>query len=296
MSQHKMTKEELENLIPVFKMKLLSSTSAMCKYIGCVKKEENIYDEPMELTNENGKSEVVYKDLGTYGSYYITAKTFICSIIGSYLIKSVKLPTYFMSLFYDKKFVSGYLFVIYLYFTIDSCHTEELKNPSNYVNKNIKGKLTLELVSDEDFLTNFLKKRETELEREYMIEYIDQFERSNHNEKITIMNEIKQKVQNKLNMYSNLFEPIEIVFIGKKSIIKKMYEIYENPLMNDLIKFGLEMRENERLKKSGHGETYKVPNKIIKLKELKEHPESIDQKIDEILQEDNVDDIDDNND
>ena len=91
--------------------------------------------------------------MGQYGPYQITMRACACNISGSYLISNTKLPVYYATLLYEKQFVSGQLFTLFVYFTLDTETKKVLLHPKNYVNKSMGGKFTLELVSDESFLT-----------------------------------------------------------------------------------------------------------------------------------------------
>lgn len=282
-------KEEMKKLmnqfVPLFKLKPIGSDSAICKYLGNVKIEEKIYDEPFEIGagNENGEGKNIVAN-GVFGSYEITAKACICNIVGNYLLKNTKFPIYYVTILYDKKFVSGYLFTLFVYFTMNDETKKELDHPKKYLNKSMKGKFTFELVGDDDFLSKLVKNKTADIEKEVMEKYIGKFDEATDEEKTNMMSQISEDVTKKLDEYRDMFNPIEIVDLRKKTIIQKMKDICGSDNMAKLIKYGLEMREQERRDQSCPDQDYKPPKRVINLKELHDNPDTIDQRIDELIE------------
>lgn len=299
-------KKKMENMIPVFKLKPVGSDRALCKYYGLVSKDENLFDEQIELYDKDGKElEGIYA-MGSLRNYEICVKACACNIVGDYLLKNNKLPIYYMTLMYNRTFVSGYIFTIFINFTISDESLKDLVkidtttgnvtvDPAKYVNKLFIGKYTLELVSDDDFLAKYIEYVQPTIESEFMEEYLEEFENANDDIRSQIMEKIAARTTEKLDEYRNLFEPVSLNTINRKKLVRKMIEIYEQDNMRELIKFGLEMREKERIKKSCPDQDYKIPKNIISLKELKDNPDKLDENIDKILEHasDNSDDSDD---
>jgi hypothetical protein len=243
--------------------------------------DERLYDEPFEV-NENGESRDIMA-AGHIGNYDIVAKACICNIVGNYLLKNTKFPIYYVTILYDKKFVSGYLFTLFLYFTMDEETKKELTLPKKYLNKSMKGKYTIELVADDDFLLKLVQNKTVDIEREIMCTYLDKFEEVSDEEKEKLMVQIGEEVKQKLDEYRNMFNPEEITDMRRKTIVKKMKDICESKQLSTLIKYGLEMREQDRRDQSCPDQDYKPPKHVISLKELKENPETMDQRINELI-------------
>jgi len=282
-------KEEMKTLmnqlVPLFRLKPMGSDCAVCKYLGNVKMEEKIYDEPLEVNeigNGNGEGKNIIAN-GAFGSYEIVAKACMCNIVGNYLLKNTKLPIYYVTVLYDKKFVSGYLFTLFLYFTMSDETKKELNHPRKYLNKSMRGKFTLELVSDDDFLSKLVKDKTVDIEKEIMEKYIEKFDGATDEEKANIMVQIGEDVTKKLDEYRDMFNPVEITDLRKKSIIQKMRDICGGDNMGKLIRYGLEMREQERIDQSCPDQDYKRPKRVINLKELRDNPDTIDQRIDDLI-------------
>ena len=273
----------MANNVPIFRLKSMGSDRVICKHIGNVEQKDEIIDEPLDLNNN-------ILNIGIVGQYEIYAKACLCNIVGNYLINNIKYPIYYMTLLYSKKFVTGYLFTIFLYFTIDDITIKELTTPNKYINRLMTGKYTMEFVADDDFLSKFLEKMKPEIENYFMERYVEQFELSDEEGKARIMETVINDVNNKLNEYRNIFEPEVVTNINKNKVIEKMQNIYNNKNMKDLILFGLNIREKERIEKSCPDQDYTMPKKIINLKELKENPDIMEEKIDEYINDMSDDD------
>lgn len=287
------TETKKEELIPVFKLKQLDNTSVMCRYIGTIEKSQELYDEQMELSDQNGVPKSVIYDMGNYNNYNIICIGKICNIVGNYLAKHKKLPIYYLSMLYEKTFIKGFLFSIFLSFTIDNTTMKVLTSLNKYVNKPLTGKYTLELIADDDFLDKFITYKRNKLESDVMGKYIDQFESADDDDKNKLMEKIDTEINDILNTYKKLFEPIDVTVVSKKIILEKMKQMYMNPLISELIYFLLDLRNRERIEKSCPDANYEIPKKIINLKELSENMDTLDEKLDSLLDESDSSDSDD---
>lgn len=278
---NKKNKSEHLDVAPVFRLKPVWEGRCISKYIGNIKVSEQLVDQPMEMECDGlDYTKVLDKCVymvGEFGTYEITARACICNISASYLIKNNKLPVYYCTILYEKRFVSGQLFTLFVYFNIDSDTEKELLTPKKYVNKLMNGKFTIELISDESFLSFLIEKKKPEIEEQLMKNYMDQFDFDNEEKNSELMKKIESETTEKLNAYRKLFEPIEIPYPKKSLIVSKFNELLKHELFSDLINKGLEQRENDRREKSCPDQDYKIPKKIINLKELKEHPEKLDE-------------------
>jgi hypothetical protein len=271
-----------ENLIPVFRMIPRSSTSMLCRYVGNIRHDDKLHDEPMDLDiNEPGKMLILFN----ISDYEITACSNHCNIIGSYLLSNTKIPVYYTTILYDKKFVSGYLFRVCLYFTLEDDVVKQLNDdPKKYINKVLHGKFTMEFESDDNFLSEYLEENKDDIENDVL-----------SNLAVTSEGEIDidiitEKIAEKFTSYRDYFQPEEITNINKKYILKKMVTICKDDRLYPLSQYCIKVRERERVERDCPDQDYKVPEKIINLKELRDNPETMDQRIDELL--DNASDID----
>ena len=289
-SKSKEKSNKRTDMVPVFRIRPMGADKALSKYIGNIDMKEQLVDQPLEMVCDGiDKTKVVGEYtyvVGQIGSYQIITRACICNISGSYIIKNSKLPVYYATMLYEKQFVSGQLFTLFIYFTLDEQTEKELLLPKNYVNRLMGGKFTLELVSDESFLTFLVENKTPEIETELMMKYFDEFESADDEHKQIIMKKISEETTEKLNSYRKFFEPVDIPYPKRTFIVSKMNELLKNELFKDLIAVGLKQREIDRREKSCPDSDYKIPKKIINLKEIKEHPE----KLDEIMN--NLSDVD----
>jgi hypothetical protein len=271
-------REIFKSLVPIFKLKLGSmGNRVLCKLQGYVQNGEKIQDDAVDSIDD--------KRTETFGMYDISYLTTQCNISGSYLVKNDKLPIMCKSVMYNRKFLSGNLFSCFLYFTIDSTTRDILTDPSKYNDRMMSGTFTVELLTiDDDFLENFLKHKKHILEDQLMESLIDAFENANDDEKENIMTNIQNTINVKLEVYKKYFEPISIETPKKTKIIATMDELFANPHMTELIDFGLKFRDKKRIEESCPDQTFEVPKKIINLKDLKDDPDNMDEKLDKLLE------------
>jgi len=278
------------DVLPVFRIKPMGEGISISKYIGNIDVNEQLVDQPLEMTCDGiDKKKVIGEymyNVGQFGPYQVVTRACMCNISGSYIIKNNKLPVYYVTMLYEKQFVSGQLFTLFVYFTLDNKTENELLLPKHYVNKPMSGKFTLELVSDESFLTFLVENKTHEIEEQLMAQYLDEFESADDEHKKLLMKRISDETTEKLNIYRKFFEPQNILYPKKTLVISKMNELLNNELFRDLITVGLKQREHDRREKSCPDNDYKIPKKVINLKEIKDHPE----KLDEIMA--NLSDID----
>lgn len=274
-------------VVPVFRLKPMGDNRCISKYIGNIDETEQLIDQPIEMCGDNLDKKKILGDcayyVGEFGAYELTARSCVCNISGSYLIKNNKLPIYYVTFLYEKKFVSGQLFTLFVYFTIDNETENTLLTPKNYVNRSMSGKFTLELVSDESFLSFLINRRTPEIEDELMKKYADEFNENNtDDDNNKIMEKIKTELNDKLYAYRKFFEVTTINYPKKSLVINKMKEIIDNELFGDMVRTGLLQREIDRKEKSCPDQDYKIPKRIINLKEIREHPEKLDEYMDNL--------------
>lgn len=259
-------------VLPVFRLKPRSDGNALCQYIGTIDKTEQLTDETIEFAFTGSANNSVNNDkiinkytfsVMQHGSYEVSARSCVCNISGSYLIKNTKLPIYYVTLLYEKQFVSGQLFTLFVYFTIDDETQKKLVSPKHYVNRMMSGKYTMELVSDESFLSFMVDRKRKEFAEQ----------------EPTLTNE---HIEEKLNEYRKFFEPEEILFPTRSLLMNKFASLAENKLFKEMVIAGLDQREIDRKKKSAPDQSFKPPKNIIDLKNLKNDPD-MEKKIDDIV-------------
>ena len=171
--------DEHQNLIPIFQLSPESTTTAKCKCIGTCNDIEKLTDEVIEIEDEKKEHNIL--NMGKVCGYDIIGKYCICNITGDYLIKNNKLPVYYLSVIYTKQFVTGCLFNIMLYITIDPECIKRMNNPQKYVNAIIEGKYTIEVITLEE--TEFVNKVKPFLIDRVMVKYVNEFSNSDTDEK-----------------------------------------------------------------------------------------------------------------
>jgi hypothetical protein len=272
----------------------MSDSRAECKCIGYIDNIEKMQDQTIEFdeTDKTSGSKCLI-GLHKYGDYLTYAKACICNVSAGHLLKNRKLPVYYMVVLYSKQFVSGGLFTLFLYFTIDDDTMKVLTGPNKYVNRVLTGKYTLELVSDDGFLGQLIEKRKPIIENMLMEKYVEEFDLlTTDDDKEKLMDKIMVETNNKLDEYRQLFEVTEMNVSYLKAVVKKMKSIVQSEIFKDLIIEGLNIREEERKQKNCPDLDFKPPKtkNIINLKELKEHPEKIDDIINRLSEPDSDDD------
>lgn len=274
------SKKPDEKYMPLFRLKPIDGEHAKCRFIGNVKGDEKVFDEPFDV-NDVGDKDVLAG--GAFGKYEICVKACTCNITGSYLLKNTKLPIHYVTVLYERQYVSGYLFTLFLNFTIDDETQKELTTPQKYVNKRMKGKYTLNLVADDSFFGKFLEHYKKQIEIDVMEKYVDDFQNATSDETELIMQKISLEVQSELDIFKKMFEPVEITDVRKKNIIAQMKNIINNSYFSTLISAGLAIREKSRVEEVAPDLDYRIPKRTINLKELHDNPETVDARIEELL-------------
>ena len=304
-SKKQTLKDECKELTPVFKLKPLSEKEAMCKYIGNIHNSDKLADDLLEVEGKDGKPTNLIQ-FGNYGSgikqYSVYGKACSCNVIADYFVKKTKdgklevnnkkIPVYYMTLLYANQLVTGFLVTVFIYFNLDEKSQKELDNPKKIVNKRLSGHYTLELVADEGFLSQLINKMKPELDERFMEKYADKFDDDLTDEqKEDIFKQINNEVENVLNEYRNMFEPRILEKLPtNKSSIRMMQNLIVNNHFDDIVKIALKFRESERRNKMCPDQDYEPPKKIINLKEFKEHPEKLDEYINNLSNTDSSND------
>jgi len=288
----KTQKEQLNKLLPVFCLKPQPGNNrVLCKHIGNIDNCEKLCDIPLdietsdELCSQIGKNTLL---LASVPNYLIVGKLCSCNIIGNYLIKNDKLPVYYLSAIYSKKFVTGCLFNLFLYFTISNDTKQELTHPNKYINRSMEGSYTLELVPLDDISkeekpqdlknSNFLNKIKKYLEIDTFKKNLGDFEILGEEEQVKFVENMTNEINNKMEQYKELLQPINFTTYPKKeTVIEEMKKIYSNKLFEELVIYSLKIREFERIEEKCPDISYDIPKNIINLKEIHKQPDKLDE-------------------
>jgi hypothetical protein len=278
---------DYQDMLPVFRLLIKpGSEYANLKIHGTIYRDNELKDEVMDFETDKQMIEEHGKDIyfiKKYLGYRVIGKAFLCNISSGYLLNTNKFPIFYMSIVYDKQFVTGFAFHIYAYYKLDAETIKKLNNdPKKYLNTTFKGTLSLEIIRDEDFIEKFVEfqkpKIMEKLIEEYAIEHV--------NEEITeqCMSNINELCKKKLDEYINLFNPIKLEgYLNKRQIIYKyIFPILNNPLIIDMVDAYIQMKENERKKERQGVYDFTIPKRIFNLAELQKNPN----KINEILNDD----------
>lgn len=297
-SKSKLSKEDIKkknkSLIPVFRVKSKGVDSCVCKYIATIEDKEKLTDDFIEFP-EN-------KDADLYGGwsmkvcemkgYDIFVKACSCNIMADYLLKNTKYPLFYVTMVYSNQLVSGQLFTLFLYFTIDDATAKSLKTPKHYINKLMTGEYTMELAGDDEFMDYFVSKHTPEITDKIMIEFLDDFEAGDDDEKDKINTLIDEQITMYFDEFKKLFEPVKITKPPSRSkLLMEMQKIFRGENMLLMAKYALQLREKERKDRMNPDQSFKAPNpkKILNLKEFRDHPEKLEEYLNNLSEEDSSD-------
>jgi len=276
----KEARKKFMEMAPVFRIKPLGVDSSMCKYLGNIENSDKLTDELIEFDKKEdstyGKSTIKLYDIG---KYEILLKVCACNIIGNYILKNKKIPAYYVTMVYSNQLVSGQLFTLFLYFTIDEKTSKELILPKHYM----YGSYTLELSADDGFIDFMMNKLTPELSEKIMEAFVDEFDKANDDEK-EILNEIvSNQLESELNIYKKMFDPINVTKPPSRShIIKVMENFMRDEKIKRLAEIAIELREKDRRERMCPDQTFEPPKKVLNLREFRDHPEKLEEYLDNL--------------
>lgn len=280
MSQ-KYSKDDLEKMIPVFHINPETSTRVKTVLTAYVKNDERINDDQLDIDMSKELREKIGDNtllISQINGYVLIGKYCACNIPGNYLVENTKLPVYYLSVIYNRTFITGCLFNIFLYFTMDGESKKLLNEPRKYYKALINGKFTIQFVPIDD---NFLDKIRCYVEETILKKYQKEIENTKDEQnKDELFEKVVCEVNNEMNVYKDFLE--EKQMDDRKPTPKSVYKILlrysESPIFKMLSTYGLMLREKERIKErypDGMNESYNIPNKVINLNKIKENPENL---------------------
>jgi hypothetical protein len=276
-------KDELKDIIPVFHLKPKTTSRVENILTLYIKKDSQLHDDQLEIETTPEMKEKIGENtllLGTVNSYVMIGKYCACNIPGSYLLENNRIPIYYLSIIYNRQFITGCLFNIFLYFDIDEDTKKRLDTPQKYYKALMNGKFVVKFVPLDD---DFLGKIRPFIEREYMIKYNDALEKCvSEEEKTKMMEKIIDVIDNEMNEFTKILK--EKSFEHKVPTQKEVYKVLNSycdlPAFKKMVNYGLLMREKERLEDrypDGTEDIYKIPENIIKLSDIKKDPSKLSQ-------------------
>ena len=284
-----MSKKQQVDLEAVFRLKPNRTENQMgecdIKFVGYVSPTDKLGDEPLEIKTSDKEIKAVGKDtllLNKINGYDITVNAYRNNIIGNYLIKNRNLPVCSLQFMYAKNIVVGYLFNVFIYFSLDAAKNHFLKNPKDYVGARVYGKYFMVIDCDQELLDGFNNLVDNEIQK-YALEDVALDMGNGEFSEEKMMEMIEQNMKEKREFYEMLLKGKEVSFTRnlKTMVEEYLFPIFNNKHINGLIKYALEVRAKKRVKEYGAFEgEYKIPTKVLKLEYIKNNPESVDKFVD----------------
>lgn len=276
--------DEYKNVIPVFQLKPQSSSRVKCTLRGYSNNEERLFDDQLDVETTEELKEKIGENttlLGTANNYIVIGKYCRCNIPGEYLIKNNNLPVYYLSVIYTKPLITGCLYNVFLYFELNNDTIKKLDNPSKYYRAFMDGKYYLQVVPTDD---DFIHKLREMVEDDILLQNKEKYDNSNDEDKEKIMDDVMLTVEKKMELYKNFFDK-KYLDIDSVPTQKKVFNMLDNickgQVFQDLLSYGLLIRENDRIADRGDIDVmeYNIPENIIDLKKIKENPEILENMI-----------------
>ena len=202
-------------------------------HLGNLDHDQDLIDEEVELSQNIG--------MGVVDTYSTYCKVYKCNITLSGLVQ--KIPLMYLSVTYERKIISGSLFSIYCYVTLDDESFKRLKSVKSFDGLKFDGKMSIEMECDKELLDSLSAQQ-----REHL---------------------------------SSLISPVELDnFIGTKYILKRHFiKLAKDPKFLEFAKLCLEFRDAER--RTRYGQFAFTPNtqSVISIRELRKNKSLINNMI-----------------
>jgi hypothetical protein len=285
-------KEQYKNVIPVFRVNPTYGTNeAKIKLKGTVFVGTKFGDEPMEfetdaISKDKFGDNILY--IHNTNGYMIAGRLFYCNIIGSYLLQNDKFPVFYMSVMYEKKFVTGFMFSIYVYFKANKETMDLMTTPQKFLTSDLAGEYIIEVDADEDFLKKLHSYAKPVLEEKFMNDAATTYdENCSDAEMNRIIQHVMDKVDARLKEYDDILKPITLAKYPNKNVIINKYikNICKNEVFLEMVEYGVKMRDDERRGDSNTNYSYSMPKRVFDFDELRHNPD----KVDELLNNQDLD-------
>jgi hypothetical protein len=279
MVKEKNAKPDHQETQVIFRMKPQPhSDVCQIKHVGYLTKDQQLGDEIVdiettkEMQESHGKN--VYH-LGKFKGYDIFFIIYRTNMLGSYLVNKSTLPVYSISVMYQKNIVMGYLFDVYVFFDINKESYIKLSTLKTVVNANVNGRYIIKIQGDEELQSNrnkLFESLETIVLEEIAKNNLDNMTEDN------ILNIYNNRIEEKKKYYTNILDGINIEeYTNNTKFVKTiLMPLLTDNNFYDIVNYAIDIREEKRRKELNAMEgEYKIPEKVIKLKEIKENPEKI---------------------
>jgi hypothetical protein len=276
----KYSEDELKKMIPVFHLKPKTNTRTQCTLTMYAHNEERINDTeldvntPQELKEKIGENTLL---LGLMNNYFIIGKFCACNIPGSYLLSNSKLPVYYLSVIYNRQFLTGCLFNIFFNFNVDEETKSRLDEPRKYFKAYLDGYYSIKFAPvDEDFLEQL----KSHIQENLMLKYCDEFDDNDEEKQEKTMEKIMDETDDEIKNYEKFFEERKYEsdkFPTQKQVLQNLNSLCDTDIFKKIMSYGLTIREKQRIKEKCPDISYEKPTNIINLKEIKENPNKLDE-------------------
>ena len=283
-SNTKNSSEQIESLRhePVFRLKPKRNESgdmASCeiKHVGFINQNEKLGDEPLEFPDKKEGNKFILS-LGMIDGYQITVRAYRMNITGYYMVNNSNLPVCCLQFLYSKTIVSGSLFTIFVYLTLDKFKNSFLTKPQSYVGATVYGKYTMVLDTDNEITADNLKELNDIYCEKYALETVASQINNDLSEE-EILNKIKEDTEEKKQFYNRLFAGKNIDSYKNFSTLLKehLLETVNSKHFSGLIKYALYIRSKKRNKEyNAYNKEYKIPEKVFNVADYEKDPSIID--------------------
>ena len=263
----------------VFRMKPKPhSSECEIKHVGYLLKDQQLGDEQVDITTSSEMQEEYGKNVyhvGKFKKYDVFFSLYKTNMIGSYLANNRVLPVYNISFMYKKSIVMGYLFDIYVYFDIKPESYVKLGTLKSLVNACVDGRYLMKLEGDIELFDNKDKLYDN-IDNSVLLD-IANLDINNIKEE-EVIEKVNKLTADKKKYYDNLLNGVDIgVFINNHKFINNVImPLLLDKNMHDLINYAIDIREEKRRKELNAMEgEYKIPDKVIDLKKVKENPDIV---------------------
>jgi len=284
-----MSKQEV-TMEAVFRLKPNRTDTEMgecdIKLAGYVSPTDKLGDEQIDIETSEKEIRTVGKNtllLKNINGFDITVNAYRNNIIGNYLIKHKDLPVCSLQMMYAKNIVVGYLFNIFIYFSLDSAKNHFLKTPKDYVGARIYGKYYMCIDCDPELMDYMNNLSDEEIEKLSLEDIAERLAGTGENlSEPELLQMIQQDVAEKKAFYKTLLTSTEVHYTKniKKMAEQYLFPVFRNTHINGLIKVALNERAKKRVKEYGafDGE-YKIPEKVLNINDVKNNPDVVDKFI-----------------
>jgi hypothetical protein len=253
------------------------------KYLGnsytdesLLKNEAIEFESDFDTVKKIGKNTFYF---GKHMDYEVKGKIYLCNIGDDYILKNDKYPIMHLSIMYEKQFVTGFLFAVFINFKPNT----KITNIKDIINSDIDGKFTVEFSDVDCATTKSIEKSKDIIRDRTMTKYLKDFESNENNlhELDILMGKIDNEINEQIKKMKELTKERTLDTYKKTQYLIEnvfwCYTVNEQFLM--LIDAGLELINLER--RGDNDGNFSLPTKVISMRNVIEHPEDIEKLVKE---------------